>query len=129
MLKINEIKWKFTMKYFLLLALFISFGTLADCSKLSKIADDNSQDYGTKYSYTVQGQKGFRSYFHSAPSNSCKVKDLFLIPKDSVIAYSEFKNENQTWLFVMYVDKNGNDTEGWLKQRDLKLSGSVDPVR
>ncbi|WP_088459422.1 hypothetical protein [Acinetobacter soli] len=117
------------MKYFLLLALFISFGTLADCSKLSKIADDNSQDYGTKYSYTVQGQKGFRSYFHSAPSNSCKVKDLFLIPKDSVIAYSEFKNENQTWLFVMYVDKNGNDTEGWLKQRDLKLSGSVDPVR
>lgn len=99
------------------------------CDRLAKIADDNGTMFGTKYSFVVQGNKGFRTYFHSAPSNQCKIKNLFVIPKDSVIAYQEFKNENQTWLYVMYIDRNGNDTSGWVKARDFKISGSLSPAR
>lgn len=118
------------MKKLLFISLLsLSSFTWADCAKLSKIADDNSLEYGSKYSFVVQGQKGFRSYFHSAPSNNCKFRDIFVIPKDSVIGYSEFKNENQTWIYVMYVDKNGNDTTGWIKEKNLKLTGSIDPVQ
>lgn len=111
--------------------LLISSGAYAqvNCSQLSKIADDNGLMYGTKYSFIVQGNKGFRTHFYSAPSTQCKISDLFLIPKDSVIAYQEFKNENQTWLYVMYVDKNGNDTTGWVKGRDFKISKSIDIVQ
>lgn len=94
----------------------------ASCDKLSKIADNNGLLYGTKYTYTVQGKKGFRANFHSAPANECKIKDLFLIPNDSVIAYQQFTNENYTWLYVMYVDKNGNDTSGWVREKDFKVA-------
>lgn len=93
-----------------------------NCDKLSKIADENGRFYGTKYIHTVQGKSGFRTSFYSAPSEQCKIKNLFLIPNDSVIAYQEFKNENHTWLYVMYVDKNGNDTSGWMKERDFKVT-------
>ena len=95
---------------------------MADCETLSKVAEERGIYYGTKYSFIVQGEKGFHSYFYSAPSIQCKIKQLFLIPKDSVIAYQEFRNENQTWLYVMYIDKNGNDTEGWMPARNLKIS-------
>lgn len=115
----------------LLLAILstLSFGALANsaCDKLDKIADENGTMYGTKYNFVVTGPKGFRSYFHSAPSSQCKIKDLFIITGDSVIGYQEFKNENQTWLYVMYIDKNGNDTSGWIKLKDLKISGRLSP--
>lgn len=111
-------------KLLLLPLLFISSFTLADmsCDRLSKIADDNGVLYGTKYIHTVQGKKGFRTYFYSAPSEQCKIKNLFLIPNDSVIAYQQFTNENRTWIYVMYVDKNGNDTMGWMKDADFKIT-------
>ena len=118
-------------KIILSAALFVLCGKASalTCSQLAKIADDNGIAYGTKYSFVVKGSKGFRTYFHSAPSSECKIKQLFLIPKDSVIAYQEFKNQNRTWIYVMYIDKNGNDTSGWVKARDFKVSGSLSPAR
>jgi hypothetical protein len=116
-------------KIFLLTLLISGWAWAKTCDYLSKIADDNGIPYGTKYSFTVQGTKGFRSYFHSAPSSECKLKGVFIIPNDSVIAYQEFKNEKQTWLYVMYIDKDGNDTSGWVKARDFKLSGRFSPVQ
>ncbi|WP_111891234.1 hypothetical protein [Acinetobacter sp. MB5] len=98
-----------------------------NCDQLAKIADDNGANYGTKYSYTVKGPKGYRSYFHTAPSEKCKMKNVFIIPKDSVIAYQEFKNENELWLYVMYISNNGVDTEGWVKAKDFKVSGRINP--
>ena len=98
-----------------------------NCDQLAKIADDNGANYGAKYSYTVKGPKGYRSYFHTAPSEQCKMKNVFIIPKDSVIAYQEFKNENELWLYVMYISNNGVDTEGWVKAKDFKISGRISP--
>lgn len=95
------------------------------CQELAKIADENSGVSTTKYNYSVKGKKGFRTYFHSAPSNKCKIKDLFIIPKDSVIAYTYFKYENKDWMYVMYMDKKGNDTSGWVLERDFKEEGKI----
>ncbi|TCM60899.1 hypothetical protein EC844_13019 [Acinetobacter calcoaceticus] len=108
----------------LILTSMLSAGVWADinCEKLAKIADDNGLMHGSKYIYTVQGNKGLRTYFHSAPSEQCKIKNLFLIPNDSVIAYQQFKNENRTWIYVMYIDKNGNDTMGWMKVQHFKIT-------
>lgn len=119
------------MKKILLIAscLVAANAWAGDCTKLSKIAEDNGQEYGTKYSYTVQGKKGFRTYFHSAPSSSCRLNNTFIIPNDSVIAYSEFKNENKTWLYVMFIDKNGKDATGWVISNDFKISGRFSSVQ
>lgn len=97
------------------------------CDRLAQIADKHGVMYGTKYSFTVVGKKGFRSYFHSAPSEQCKLKNTFIIPNDSVIAYQDFKHENQDWMYVMYIDKNGNDTSGWVKAKDFKVSSRMSP--
>ena len=101
----------------------------ANCNNLANIADHNGTQYGTKYSFYVKGQKGFRTYFHSAPSKECLIKNLFIIPKDSVIAYQDYKNEGQTWMYVMYIQKDGNTIEGWVKEHDFKIGGSIDPVQ
>lgn len=118
-------------KLLLLIFLACSSGVYAqvNCSQLSELADNNGTMYGTKYIFIAQGNKGFRAYFHSAPSNQCKIKNLFVIPQNSVIAYQEFKNENKTWLFVMYIDKNGNDITGWVKEQDFKISSSLGPIQ
>lgn len=95
------------MKRILFTFIFLILGSNASaftCTELSKIVDDNSIRYGTKYSFVVQGQKGFRTYFHSAPSSQCKIKQLFIIPKNSVIAYQEFKNEKETWKYYRRLD-------------------------
>ncbi len=36
-----------------------------------------------------------RVYFHSAPLNTCKIKDLFIIRHDSVTAYDLYKDKMQ----------------------------------
>jgi len=116
------------MKYLMFLA-FIICSTASsadlDCKQLSKIADENGTMFGTKYFFTLQGQKGFRSYFHNAPSSQCKNSKLFLIPDDTVVAYQQFNYEGISWLYVMYIDKQGRDTSGWMKDQDFKLSSQL----
>lgn len=96
-----------------------------ECNKLAQIAKNNGAIY--KYSLTVQGKKGFRTYFHSAPSSKCKIKNLFLIPNDSVNAYQAFDNEGVEWINIMYIDKKGNYPDGWVKAKDFKISGRYSP--
>lgn len=108
----------------------MSFGSFAQtCETLDKLAQNKGIQFGTKYSFVAKGEKGSRVYFHSAPSDQCKINQLFIIPKDSVIAYQEFKNESKTWLYVMYISKDGTDTEGWMRENDLKISGSMSPLQ
>lgn len=108
----------------------VSFGTFAQsCESLDKYAQNKGIQYGTKYSFIAKGSKGNRVYFHSAPANECKIKNLFIIPNDSVVAYQEYKNQNKTWLYVMFIAKDGTDTEGWIQENNLKVSGSVSPIQ
>lgn len=97
----------------------------SSCQELAKIAENSSGIATTKYTYTVQGKKGFRTYFHSGPSAKCKIKDLFIIPKDNVIAYSYYKYENKNWMYIMYMDKNGKYPFGWVLEKDFRQDGTI----
>lgn len=67
--------------------------------------------------FTVIGEG--RLYFYSAPNDKCKISNnLFIIPKDTVVVYSEYNN----FYYVMYIGKN-NTVEGWVDSKRLKSTG------
>lgn len=108
----------------------ISFSSFAQsCDGLDKFAQNKGIQYGIKYSFIAKGKKGSRVYFHSAPASECKSNGHFIIPSDSVIAYQEYKNQRKTWLYVMFVAKDGTDTVGWILEKDLKISNSIDYIQ
>lgn len=52
-------------------------------------------------------------YFYSAPKNSCKLDDNFMIKNNQVIAYSLHKDEaQQEWVYVMYTIKDADPDDG-----------------
>ena len=64
--------------------------------------------------------------FHSAPRAGCAMPDVFVIPKDSLIAYAQTTG----WTSVMYANpKSGNTVSGWVKSSRLKMTGSIAPRR
>lgn len=103
------------------------------CSQLEKISEDNKAlfnpyQYGddsghptqyAPYQAKVIGTKGYRAHFHTAPASQCKIKNVFIIPKDVVNVNYSFDYENQEWLHVTYWGKNAEDTSGWMKAKDL----------
>lgn len=95
------------------------------CSALNSQSSQRSAMYQPRLSFEVTGQKGFRTYFYTAPTEQCKQKSLFLIPKDSIIAYEEIRISNQTWISVMYVRNDGSTVEGWMKKKDFKQTGKI----
>lgn len=78
-------------KFILIGSLFLLSGKTSalTCMQLAKIADDNADTPRTKYSFVVKGGKGFRTYFHSAPSHECKIDGL-LAPKVETKLCSSF---------------------------------------
>ncbi len=120
-------KYSFIYKLSLISFLFLLSikASAFSCEALAKLAKEEGGVSATKYSYTVTGNKGFRTYFHSAPTDQCKIKNLFIIPKDSVIAYQYIKNENKDWMYIMYLDKNGNYPTGWVLKKDFKETGTM----
>ncbi|WP_445346768.1 hypothetical protein [Acinetobacter bohemicus] len=95
------------------------------CSELNSQSSQRSAIYQPKLSFEVIDQKGFRTYFYTAPSEQCKQKSLFLISKDSIITYEEIRISNQTWISVMYVRNDGSTVEGWMKKKDFKQTGKI----
>ncbi len=74
-----------------------------------------------------------RVYFHSAPSTSCKIKDLFIIHDDSVTAYDLYKDAaQQEWVYVMYYSKRqdleSEIVKGWIKLKDFEYMGRDSPL-
>lgn len=61
-----------------------------------------------------------RLYFHSAPSEKCVMRDLFVIPGNRLSA----NEENGQWTSVNYEGKSG-PVEGWVETRRLKFIGTV----
>lgn len=60
-----------------------------------------------------------RAYFYSSPNESCKNKDLFLIPKDKV----NLLQNHGKFSFVAYKRKNGEVIKLWLKSdRMVKIN-------
>lgn len=51
-----------------------------------------------------------RLYFYSAPEEDCKIKDLFVVNSDHLLAY----HESQNFTYVSYLSDKNKITSGWV---------------
>lgn len=66
-----------------------------------------------------------RLQFYSAPNLRCPLDGVFVIPRDSLVAYAQ---TNDGWSSVMYLNpRTGNDVSGWVRSARLKQTGTVGP--
>jgi hypothetical protein len=62
--------------------------------------------------------------FYSAPSLSCRMNGVFVIPGDSLVAYAETEDG---WTSVAYF--GGSNPSGWVRSGRLKTTGTMGPSR
>lgn len=77
-----------------------------------------------RYSYVVAGTG--RLHLHKAPDKRCADKRLFVIPRDSLVAYSDYGPEGE-WTLVRYRAKSGKDYSGWVLTKRLRFTGATGP--
>jgi hypothetical protein len=66
-----------------------------------------------------------RLQFYSAPKPGCAIDGVFVIPKDTLIAYAK---TSDGWSSVMYTNpRTGNIVSGWVRSARLKQTGTVGP--
>ena len=88
------------------------------CDTIKKTAE-------IKQAYLAHNKNNFiivskgRLYFKSAPSERCALKNLFLIPGDQVIGYTEYNG----FISAAYFKQNGDSVDGWLDEKWLKNTG------
>ena len=93
------------------------------CPRISQQAEQQQARFNPPATYAV-GSKG-RLYFHTAPANHCRSRDVFVIGGDELIAYSEY----QGWYSVMYINpRSGQDFHGWVRPERLRLRGTIRPA-
>ena len=73
------------------------------------------------YTFKVAG-KG-RLHFHSAPHALCVSKTVFVVPGDSLDAYTTFGEQDQ-WVSVNYTKKDGEIVSGWVTSERLMFTGA-----
>jgi len=62
-----------------------------------------------------------RVYLRSAPDEHCAAGQPFIVRGDSVTVYKPYKD----WMQVMYVSKSGDDYTGWVKEDEIKETGTM----
>ena len=72
---------------------------------------------------TFQVAGAGRLYFHTAPDERCVDKKVFVIPGDSLNAFT-VSGEKDEWVSVTYLKKNGEDVSGWVKAERLMFTGA-----
>ncbi|MFN3291009.1 MAG: hypothetical protein ACK410_11460 [Acinetobacter sp.] len=124
MLNMMELKY---MKTLLSIALFCSVAPLLhaeDCVKLEEKAEQKEVQIIPRWGMKVIAPT--RVYFHSAPSDACKIKDLFMIKNDHITAYSTYDDGQEQWVSIMYFSKRLGDTvQGWSKLKDFEYTGTM----
>lgn len=90
-----------------------------NCEKLAQLAESSASNYGDDATAIIQGKKGSRAYFYTAPSNQCKTT-TFVIPKDRITLMQDIKSEGETWVYVAF---SGGEvptlTHGWMKKSNI----------
>ena len=95
-----------------------------DCVKLEEKAEQKEVQIIPRWGMKVIAPT--RVYFHSAPSNTCKIKDLFMIKNDHITAYSTYDDGQEQWVSIMYFSKRLGDTiQGWSKLKDFEYTGTM----
>jgi hypothetical protein len=91
----------------------------ADCTEV-KVGTDKAPRFSPPLGEKVIGAG--RLQFYSAPDLHCRMKGVFIIPNDSVIAYGQ---TDDGWTSVMYM--KGNYDQGWVRSSRLKVTGTMGP--
>ncbi|EMO5717048.1 hypothetical protein RVW00_002023 [Enterobacter bugandensis] len=95
------------------------------CSGANRIAAAMQKKIPSDNSGYVIHNAG-RTYFYSAPDESCKIKDLFLVQGDLVNAYADYNGFSS----IMYFTKNGDPVSGWIHSDTLKPTrAGIDPKK
>ena len=94
-----------------------------NCAVMNKIADKIADRNGDRYIPPLgkKVMKPGRLYFHTAPHSSCKMPSTFIIKGDDVIVYRHYNGYDS----VMFIDKTGVTTEGWILAKDLRTTGTM----
>jgi hypothetical protein len=103
------------------ISLSISLSALAvDCAALNQQAErDGVNIAGCEAGYDVIGTG--RLAFYSAPNLACKLPKTFVIPKQQLIAYSEYAG----FTSVMYLNpKTQAETLGWVDSKRIQANGT-----
>lgn len=109
----------------LLLCAFLSSAMAQAACTEPQAGSDQAPAFSPPLSQVVTGTG--RLQFHSAPDSACPMKDVFIIPKDQVIAYAQTRDG---WSSVMYLNpRTGNDVSGWVRSARLKTVGAIGPKR
>lgn len=99
-----------------------SFADQARCEQVLKQAEKEQVLFSPVESYKVVGEG--RLYFHTAPHEDCRTKDVFVVPGDNLTASTEYKG----WYSVLYINsKTGKDYDGWVEFKRLKFTGTMGP--
>ncbi len=109
------------MNHLLLSLLFWQASTLTfaqtPCEKLSEEAE--SVGWHRPYLGKVSGSGP--AYFHNGPAASCKSKELFIVPGDSVAIYAEYG----AYTLISYSSKN-EDYLTWVLSERLQVLAKPD---
>ena len=112
--------------YAIFISLFLAASSRAaqtTCQQIAQRAEQQQALFNPPASYAVMG-KG-RLYFHTAPDDSCRSREVFVIAGDELIAYTEY----QGWFSVMYSNpRSGQDFHGWVRSERLSMRGTMRPA-
>ena len=109
-----------TVLMFLLVTCSPACADQATCTHIAKQAEQAQSYFSPVEGYQVVGTG--RLYFHTAPHAHCRSKDVFVIPGDHLIAYTEY----QGWVSVMYMNpKTDTAYQGWVPSQRLKFTGTM----
>ncbi|MBJ9974479.1 hypothetical protein IAE35_12760 [Pseudomonas sp. S75] len=100
------------------LCVFSSLGHAAvNCSALAEKISSTVPEFHPVRGGEVIGTG--RVHFYTAPDEACANQKIFVVPGDSLIVYSILQDES--WLEVNFVAKNGEDYTGWVKAERVKI--------
>ncbi|MEQ9863146.1 hypothetical protein [Pectobacterium aroidearum] len=105
--------------YFLLFIFYcfsgVAFATCGEINLSAEVEQDLLKTSDSGYIVVASG----RAYLYSAPSESCKLKNTFLIRGDKIDVYAEYAG----FFSMMYLKKNGEPVMGWIHSSSVKPIG------
>jgi hypothetical protein len=85
----------------------------ADTKNISHAVNNVEHLQNGSKRYTVVN----KTYFHSAPDSS-KRKSFYLQPRQNLVLIPT--EEENGFVYVVYINKKGESTHGWLAKKDLE---------
>jgi hypothetical protein len=107
-----------------LLSLTLAFAASVAVAR-SEAACKRLSDAGYESGIQIPGSDAIREVvgtgrlaFHSAPSGDCVMPGIFVVPRDKLVAYVEYKG----YTAVLYV--GGEEPVGWVLSSRLRATGT-----